>query len=109
MQYSQCSNAEIKVDNTVARGDNPFNLLINGKSQRPKDLKLDSDYWKKPDGPSDATYEKLSSTTQTRISSCAWSNQLAFPWEVGMYWNFTVGGDSHRPQGGYSASRSNET
>merc|ERR1711935_1171882 len=64
--YSQCSNAEIKINNTIARGDKPFNLLINGKSQRPKDLKLDSGYWKKPDGPTDATHDKLSSTTKSR-------------------------------------------
>lgn len=29
----------------------------------------------------------------------AWSNQFAFPWEVGMFWNFSVGGEAQRPVG----------
>ena len=30
---------------------------------------------------------------------CGWSNTFAFPWEVGMFWNLTVGHDSQRAVG----------
>ena len=70
------------------------------KAQGPKGYgKMDSEYWKKPDGPSDATFDKLQFRTKMRMDGCAWNNQFAFPWEVGMYWNLTVGGDNFRAQG----------
>ena len=28
-----------------------------------------------------------------------WSNQFAFPWEIGLYWNFQVGGEGQRAIG----------
>ena len=28
-----------------------------------------------------------------------WNNQFAFPWEIGLYWNFTVGGVAQRAVG----------
>ena len=36
--------------------------------------------------------EDLSNMEKNRRHAQAWNNQFAFPWEIGMYWNITVGG-----------------
>ena len=71
-------------------------MLKNGKAQKPTDLKYDSAFW---DEPNDDNWNNLSAGTQQNIKYCSWSNQFGFPWEIGMYWNLTVDGASHRPQG----------
>ena len=38
-------------------------------------------------------------TDQTLRHSAGWNNQFAFPWEIGLYWNFTVGGVAQRAVG----------
>ena len=38
--------------------------------------------------------EDLSDEEKIRRHCQGWSNQFAFPWEIGMYWNITVGGNS---------------
>jgi len=43
--------------------------------------------------------DDLSYSEKVARHSTAWSNQFAFPWEVGMMWNFTVEGEMYRPAG----------
>jgi len=38
-------------------------------------------------------------TDQRWRHSESWNNQFAFPWEIGLYWNFTVGGEAQRAVG----------
>jgi len=73
-----------------------FNLLMSGKAQKPYNLDYDNPFW---EDVSDASYDTLSSATKRRISACSWSNQFAFPWEIGMYWDFHVGKPGYRALG----------
>ena len=59
----------------------------------------DNPFW---EDVSDASYETLSKEAKIWISACSWSNQFAFPWEIGMYWDFHVGKPGHRAIGKYS-------
>ena len=69
---------------------------MNGKAETATDLKYNDKYWKEPNLDN---WNDLATKTQTNIQVCAWSNQFAFPWEIGMYWNLTVGGDGKRAMG----------
>ena len=69
---------------------------MRGKAETAKDLKLDDKYWKEPNADN---FNDLDKKTQQNIKTCAWSNQFAFPWEIGMYWNLTVGGAGKRAMG----------
>ena len=69
---------------------------MGGKAETPKDLKYDDKYWQEPN---EDNWEDFSKRTQNNIKACAWSNQFAFPWEIGMYWNLTVGGAGKRAMG----------
>jgi len=43
--------------------------------------------------------EDLSSTEKTKRHAMSWNNQFAFPWEIGMFWKFSVGGVGQRAIG----------
>ena len=43
--------------------------------------------------------EDLSDIELQNRHNCGWNNQFAFPWEVGMFWNMTVGGVGQRAIG----------
>jgi len=49
--------------------------------------------------PVGAWNEDLDSIDKGRRHNAGWNNQFAFPWEVGFYYNFTVGGVAQRPIG----------
>jgi len=89
-----CKDAEF-VTTTTETGYE-FNLLKGGKAETARDLKYDDKYWKEPNLDN---WNDLAKKTQTNIQVCAWSNQFAFPWEIGMYWNLTVGGAGKRAMG----------
>ena len=38
-------------------------------------------------------------TDQKHRHASGWNNQFGFPWEIGLYWNFTVGGVAQRAVG----------
>ena len=42
--------------------------------------------------PQDAWNEDLDSGDKGQRHNSGWNNQFAFPWEIGFYRNFTVGG-----------------
>ena len=69
---------------------------MGGKAETAKDLKDDDKYWQEPNADN---FNDLGRKTQENIKACAWSNQFAFPWEIGMYWNLTVGGAGKRAMG----------
>ena len=71
-------------------------MLKGGKAETARDLKYDDKYWNEPNLDN---WNDLAKKTQTNIQVCAWSNQFAFPWEIGMYWNLTVGGAGKRAMG----------
>ena len=74
----------------------PFNLLMSGAPQTKLDLDLTNPYY---EDPSDANWDNLYTNITNRIRACSWSNQFAFPWEIGMYWDFQVGKPGHRAIG----------
>ena len=43
--------------------------------------------------------EDLPQKERQERHSCGWNNAFAFPWEIGMYWNLTVGGVNSRAIG----------
>ena len=43
--------------------------------------------------------EGLDKRTRWKIHRCGWDNRFAMPMEIGLYWNFTMGGIPHRPIG----------
>jgi len=90
----RCPDAEFKISTT--KTGYKSNILVGGKAESKSDLGFDSPYW---DEPNDDDWNDFSKRTKNKIKACAWSNQFAFPWEIGMYWNLTVDGASHRAQG----------
>ena len=93
-QKKKCPDAKFVTTTTETGYD--FNLLVGGKAGTTKDLKYDDKYWQEPNADN---WDELSKKTQQNIKACAWSNQFAFPWEIGMYWNLTVGGSGKRAMG----------
>ena len=93
-QKRRCPDAKFVTTTTETGYD--FNLLVGGKADTTKDLKYDDKYWQEPNADN---WDELSKKTQQNIKACAWSNQFAFPWEIGMYWNLTVGGAGKRAMG----------
>ena len=93
-QKKKCPDAKFVTTTTETGYD--FNLLVGGKAGTTKDLKYDDKYWQEPNADN---WDELSKKTQQNIKACAWSNQFAFPWEIGMYWNLTVGGAGKRAMG----------
>ena len=43
--------------------------------------------------------EDMSGNEKQQRHNTGWNNQFAFPWEIGMYWNLTVGGVGQRAIG----------
>merc|ERR1712226_1088145 len=49
--------------------------------------------------PEGAWNEDLNDADKGQRHNSGWNNQFAFPWEIGFYRDFTVGGDAQRPIG----------
>ena len=73
-----CTSGDCNDKNVAIGGNTPKN------SKNKLKLQYELDY-------SDPTKDKK---MKQRIHSCSWENNFAFPWELGMYWDVKVRGDS---------------
>ena len=83
-------------NSTTTKTGYQFNLLMSGRKEGQWNLDLDNPFW---EDVSDASYDTLSVNAQRLIHACNWNNQFAFPWEIGMYWDFKVGKPGRRAIG----------